>query len=180
MNKKLIFSDKMLLCYFLIILAVASSLLPHPVNFAPIGALGLFSGAYIHDRRAWVIPLVALLISDVFIGFYEVVVMVSVYFSFALSALIGRLVLSRKRNVFAIGSSAIITASILFVLSNFALWSTGLYYSMDVAGLIQCYVMAIPFYGNSILGDLFYAAMLFGIYEGILYLMSKHQGAHAT
>ena len=180
MSKQLFFNDKMVLCYFLIILAVASRLLPHPVNFASIGALGLFSGAYLLDRRAWLIPLVALFISDVFIGFYDVLVMLSVYFSFALSAIIGRLLLSRKRSVYAIGGSAVITATILFVLSNFALWTTGLYYPMTADGLIQCYLLAIPFYGNSIIGDVFYSAVLFGVYEGILYILSKHQDAHAT
>jgi hypothetical protein len=180
MNTQLSGSDKMGLCYFLIILAVASRLLPHPLNFAPIGALGLFSGAYIQDRRAWLIPLAALFISDVFIGFYDALVMLSVYLSFALSAIIGRLLLSRKRNVYTIGGSALVTATILFVLSNFALWATGLYYPMTATGLVQCYLMAVPFYGNSILGDLFYAALLFGAYEGLWYLLSKHQRAHVT
>ena len=82
--------------YGLIILVVLSRLIPHPVNFTPIGALGLFAGAYIVDRRVWLLPICALLVSDIFVGFYEPVAMIFVYIGFALSVFIGRLVLSKN------------------------------------------------------------------------------------
>lgn len=164
MQEKLL-ENKWLLIYVLIIAVVASRLLPHPMNFAPIGALGLFSGAYLQDKRAWLVPLVALFISDFFIGFYNPLVMLSVYASFAIGTLIGRFFLSSKRSVLRIIGGALSTATVLFVLSNFALWAATDFYPNTTAGLIACYVNAIPFYGNTLAGDLFYSFTLFGLYE---------------
>ena len=160
-------TEKHGLFYFLIIMVVATRLLPHPMNFAPIGALGLFSGAYVMNRRVWLIPLVALFISDLFIGFYTPLVMLSVYVSFAISAVLGRYVLSQKRSVIRISGTAVASATILFVLSNFTLWLTGMHYPMTSDGLTMCFVKAIPFYGYTLAGDFFYAAVLFGSYEGV-------------
>ncbi len=178
MNKLL--NEKHVLFYFLMVLVVLTRLVPHPMNFAPIGALGLFAGAYVSNRRAWLIPIVALLISDFFIGFYTPIVMLSVYVSFAISALVGRYVLSKTRSVTRIGGSAVVSASVLFVLSNFALWTTGLYYPLTADGLIQCYVMAIPFYGNTLAGDLFYSAVLFGTYEGLRHYFDRQSDLHVA
>ncbi len=166
-------TEKQGLFYCLIILVVATRLLPHPVNFTPVGALGLFSGAYVMTKRAWLMPIIALLISDLIIGFYTPVVMLSVYVSFALSVVLGRYMLSKKRNVLRIGGSAIASASILFVLSNFTLWTTGLYYPLTFEGLTICFIRAIPFYGNTVLGDLFYAAVLFGTHAGVKQWLNK-------
>ena len=173
-------TDKHGLFYFLVILAVLSRLLPHPMNFAPIGALGLFSGAYVMDKRAWLIPVIALLISDFFMGFYNPVIMLSVYVSFAISAVLGRYALSQKRTALRIGGSAVASATILFVLSNFTLWTTGLYYPLTLEGLTMCFVRAIPFYGNTLAGDLFYSAVLFGTYEGVKYWLNKETDLHTA
>ncbi len=178
MNK--ILTEKHGVFYLLVILVVASRLLPHPMNFAPIGALGLFSGAYIINKRAWLIPLVALFISDLFIGFYTPIVMLSVYVSFSISAVLGRYALSQKRNVIRIGSAAVASATILFVLSNFTLWLTGMYYPMTMEGLTTCFVRAIPFYGYTLAGDLFYATVLFGSYEAIKQWLNKEASLHAA
>ena len=178
MNKLL--NEKQGFLYILIVLVIATRLLPHPMNFAPIGALGLFSGAYIMDKRAWLIPLFALLISDVFIGFYNPYVMLSVYVSFALSAVLGRYALSKKRSVLRIAGSAFGSATILFVLSNFTLWATGLYYPLTLDGLSLCFIRAIPFYGNSLMGDLFYAVILFGTYEGVKQWLSRGIDPHTA
>jgi hypothetical protein len=155
------------LCFLLILLAAASRLLPHPSNFTPVGALGLFAGAYISLRRYWLVPIMALLVSDVFIGFYNPVAMVFVYMAFIGCALLGRIMLSSGRNVIRIGFSAFLSAVLFFVISNFGVWLAGLYYPMSLTGLLQCYAMAIPFFGNTLYGDLFYVTVLFGIYEGV-------------
>lgn len=171
MNKWL--TEKHGLFYLLVVFVVASRLLPHPMNFTPVGALALFSGAYVANKRAWLIPVAVLFISDLYMGFYSPIVMLSVYISFAISAVLGRFVLSNKRSVLRVGGAAVGSATILFVLSNFALWLTGLYYPMTMEGLTLCFVRAIPFYGYSLAGDLFYAAVLFGTYEGIKQLLNK-------
>ncbi len=149
----------------LVVLAVFSRLIPHPLNFTPVGALGLFAGAYIVDKRVWLLPLCALLLSDFFIGFYEPIAMLFVYLGFALSAFIGRLLLTEKRSSLRLGGAAVSSATIFFIVSNFGTWLSGTLYPMSLAGLTECYLMAIPFYGNTLLGDIFYVAVLFGIFE---------------
>ncbi len=166
---------KSVFLYGLILLAVLSRLIPHPLNFTPIGALGLFAGAYMVDKRVWLLPLCALLISDFFIGFYEPVAMLFVYLGFALSVSIGRLLLSEKRTTLRLGGAAISSATLFFIVSNFGTWLSGTLYPMSLAGLTECYIMAIPFYGNTLAGDLFYVIVLFGIYEGIQAWMQKQQ-----
>lgn len=167
-------SNKKNVVLFLLILLVAfSRLIPHPLNFTPIGALGLFAGAYLVDRKSWMLPLCALLLSDFVIGFYEPVAMMFVYLGFALSAFLGRFLLSEKRAAVRVGGAAFCSAMIFFMLSNSGTWLSGTLYPMSLAGLIECYVMAIPFFGNTLLGDLFYAAVLFGFFEGSQVWMQK-------
>ena len=159
----------------LVFVAVFSRLIPHPLNFTPIGALGLFAGAYIVDKRVWLLPVCALLLSDFFVGFYEPIAMLFVYLGFALSAFIGRLLLSDKRTSIRLGGAALSSATIFFIVSNFGTWLSGTLYPMSLTGLTECFIMAIPFYGNTLLGDLFYVAVLFGIYEGIqVWLQKRH------
>ncbi len=161
--------------FILVLLAVFSRLVPHPLNFTPIGALGLFAGAYIVDKRVWLLPLCALLLSDFFIGFYEPIAMLFVYLGFAFSAFLGRLLLSEKRSLLRLGGAAFSSATLFFIVSNFGTWLSGTLYPISLSGLLECYVMAIPFYGNTLLGDLFYVGVLFGIFEGTQVWMKKRQ-----
>jgi hypothetical protein len=140
--------------------AAALRLLPHPWNFSPIGAMALFSGAYL-GRRAWafVAPLAALLLSDVALGFYRG--MEFVYASVALIVLIGWAVGSR-RTPLRVGVGAVAASVSFFVITNFGMWLFSGFYPVTPAGLAACYVAAIPFFQNTLAGDLFYAALLFG------------------
>ena len=149
--------------YLLIILAAAMRMVPHPWNIAPIGALGLFAGAYLTTRSSWLVPIVALLVGDLLIGTYSSIVMVFVYSGFAVSAVVGRTFLSQQRNTTRIGASVFGSAFIFFLLSNFGVWIA--YYEHSWAGLATCYINAIPFFGRSLVGDAFYAIVLFGSYE---------------
>ncbi len=151
--------------YGLIILVVLSRLIPHPLNFTPVGALGLFAGAYIIDKRAWLLPLCALLLSDFVIGFYEPVAMLFVYLGFVLSVFIGRLILFEKRTALRLGGAAITSATLFFIVSNFGTWLTGILYPMSFSGLIECYIAAIPFFGNTLAGNLIYSLIAFGLFE---------------
>ena len=164
----------------LVLLAVLSRLIPHPLNFTPIGALGLFAGAYIIDKRVWLLPVCALLLSDFFVGFYEPIGMLFVYIGFALSAFIGRLLLSDKRTSLRLGGAALSSATLFFIVSNFGTWVSGTLYPMSLAGLTECFVMAIPFYGNTLLGDLFYVAVLFGLFEGLQVWIQKRNITQAA
>jgi hypothetical protein len=147
--------------YFLIVLGVIARLVPHPWNFTPIGALGLFAGANCRPRIAWLVPLCALFAADIVVGFYNPISMIFVYLGFLAAPLIGRWIIAPRRSPLRIGSAVVMTSTVFFVLSNFGVWLSG-YYSLTLGGLIECYVLAIPFYGAMLAGDAFYAAIMFG------------------
>ncbi len=143
-------------------LAVVSRLIPHPMNFAPIAALALFGGAYFDRRFAFALPFAVLIVSDAFLGFYEGIEWV--YGSFFLISLIGWSLRGRK-SVAAIAGATLLGSVLFFVVTNFGVWLGGGLYTPDLAGLLNCYVAAIPFFRNSLAGDAFYAAALFGAAE---------------
>lgn len=141
--------------------AAALRLVPHPPNFSPIAAMALFAGAYMPRKLlAFVAPFGALILSDIALGgFYPG--MNFVYLSFALTVLIGWAVASRKTPL-TIGAAAVAGSILFFVLTNLGMWLFSGIYPVTQAGLIACYVAAIPFFQNTLAGDLFYTALLFG------------------
>jgi hypothetical protein len=147
-----------LLCAILV--AAALRLVPHPPNFSPIDAMALFSGAYLGKRAiAFVAPLAALLLSDIFLGFYHGVA--TVYATVALIVLIGWW-LSARRTPLRIAAAAVAGSVTFFVITNFGMWLFSGFYPVTRAGLVACYAAAIPFFQNTIAGDLFYTVLLFG------------------
>ena len=153
----------------LILFAALSRLIPHPMNFAPITAIALFSGVYLDKKYAFIIPLAALIFSDAIIGFYSYIYWV--YGTFILIALIGLWLKPRVENskggkkVAYILGTTIVSSLIFFIVTNFGVWTSGMFYEMNFKGLMECYTMAIPFFRNSIAGDLVYVTAMFGIYE---------------
>jgi hypothetical protein len=147
----------------IILLAVCSRLLPHPPNFAPITALALFGAVYLGGRYAFIVPLAALLISDLIIGLYAE--MVWVYGSFLIIGLIGLWLRNHRSVTSAIGAT--VGGSVLFfLLTNFGVWLVGHgTYAASMSGLLTCYTAAIPFFRNTLTGDLFYVTAMFGVYE---------------
>jgi len=140
--------------------AAALRLVPHPPNFSPIDAMALFSGAYLGRRAlAFVAPLGALLLSDLVLGFYHG--QATVYFSVALIVMIGMAALSRRSPV-RVGAAAIASSVLFFVITNLGMWAFSGFYPRTFGGLEACFVAAIPFFQNTIAGDLFYATLLFG------------------
>jgi len=168
--------DKNIIIISLVLFAIALRLVPHPPNFSPVGAVGLFAGCYLSHKRFWLIPLAALFVSDFFLGFYNVVSMTIVYISFFISAIIGKYFLSVKRTNLKITCAALLSATQFFVFTNFGVWLSGTIYQFNLAGLIECYVMAIPFYGNTLIGELFYVAVLFSSY----YLFNSIEGRNTS
>ena len=143
-----------------IVAAAALRLVPHPPNFSPIDAMALFSGAYLGRRWiAFVAPLAALLLSDLVLGFYAGMTMV--YATVALIVVIGWWVSSR-RTPMRIAGAAIASSVAFFAITNFAMWLFSGFYPVTYAGLIACYTAAIPFFQNTVAGDLFYVVLLFG------------------
>jgi hypothetical protein len=154
-----------------IVVAAALRLVPHPPNFTPIGAMALFSGAYLGRRAlAFAAPLGALLLSDLVLGFYHG--QATVYFSVALIVMIGMLALSRV-SALRVGAAAIASSVLFFVITNFGMWLFSGFYARTMAGLEACYVAAIPFFQNTVAGDLFYAMLLFGGFKIVELLMPR-------
>ncbi|OGY55270.1 MAG: hypothetical protein A3A24_02080 [Candidatus Buchananbacteria bacterium RIFCSPLOWO2_01_FULL_46_12] len=160
--------NKIVIAFILIVLGVTCRLLPHWWNFTPLAAIALFSGVYLGWRYALVLPLLTMLSSDIFIGFYEWPVMLAVYGSFILIGLISWGV-KKYKSVETIFAASIIASVIFFLVTNYAVWQFSPWYEKSLAGLLESYTLALPFFRNTLLGDLFYSAVLFGAYEAVVF-----------
>lgn len=132
-------------------MAVLVRLLPHPPNFTPITALALFGATTFKNKYLGVfLPLIAMVLSDIYLGFYGITLWV--YGSFLLISLLGRY--WKKIKV----TNVLISSLIFFIITNFGVWLGG--YPKTWEGFLLCYTMAIPFFINSILGDLFFSYLM--------------------
>lgn len=138
-------------------------LLPHLPNVSPVAAMALFGGAYFADKRmAFIVPFVALFLSDLVLGLHNS--MIFVYAGFALTVAIGFLLKNRvtiTNTVFA----TVVSSVLFFLLTNFGAWMTSGLYVKSVEGLMQAYAAGIPFFQNSLLGNLVFVAVIFGGYQ---------------
>jgi hypothetical protein len=151
--------------YLLILAAALSRLLPHLPNATPVAAMALFGAALLPRRGvALAAPLLALFISDIFLGFYSPTGMLSVYGATLLVGLLGFVVLPSERPRPAHIALASIVGSVLFyVITNGACWWTG--YPHTYAGLSLCFTLALPFFRNETIATLGYCFLLFGARE---------------
>lgn len=142
----------------LIGLAVASRLLPHPPNFAPITGIALFAAARFQQKwLAFLLPLFCLFITDLVLGLSWINLFV--YGAFALISLMG---MRRKKLHFP---SILAGSTLFFVVSNLGVWL--LHYPLTLEGLMSCFTLAIPFFGNTLAGDLFYTLVLFYTFSAV-------------
>lgn len=143
-----------------ILAAAALRLLPHPWNVTPIGAMALFGGATLGSRPlAFAAPLVALFLSDLFIGFHKLVP--AVYLAFAVVVALG-VAVHRRGTPLRVAGAMLAGSALFFLITNFAVWAFGSWYPKSAAGLAACYIAGLPFLRNTMIGDLFYAGVLFG------------------
>jgi hypothetical protein len=153
-------TPRLLVVISMIVAAAASRLIPHPPNLTAVTAAALFAGATLGDRRlSLLVPLAAMAVSDAVIGFSAD--WPFVYASFAAIVGIGMLI-ERRRRFAPVAGAALASSLLFFVVTNFGVWAIGPLYPRTLAGLVECYVAAIPFFGNTLGGDLFYTALLFG------------------
>lgn len=144
----------------MIALAAVLRVVPHPWNFTPVGAMALFGGAVIKDRRAaFFFPLVALFIGDIFVGFHQL--MPLVYASFLVDVALGWWIRG-CRTIARIGGVTILGAIQFFLITNFGVWAFLDGFPHTGAGLIACYAAGLPLLLNTLAGDGFYATLLFG------------------
>ncbi|MGZ0016537.1 DUF6580 family putative transport protein [Yeosuana sp. AK3] len=157
-----LFSKKQLVIISFIVIAVLMRVLPHIPNVTPITAVALFSGAYFTNKRyAYFIPLLMMFLSDLFLGFSGITLFV--YAAFLLVSYIG--VSTKKMTI----TTILLSSLSFFVITNFGVWLMG--YPKTISGFIECYTLAIPFFRNSLIGDFFYAGVL---YYGFEFVSNKY------
>ncbi len=146
----------------IIILAACTRLAPHPVNFTPVLAIGLFSGFYFKNRLfSLAVPLLVMIVSDFFIGYY--LISLWVYAAITCIALLAWYINRYIGKKYLILSS-FLSSILFFIVSNFGVWTLGAYgYSFE--GLVSCYTMAIPFFFNTLASTFIYTLIFFGSYE---------------
>ena len=141
----------------LILILSFSRLIPHPWNFTPILATGIFSGFYFRKfYLSLFIVIFSMFLGDVFLGFHST--MISTYISLIIAVLIGLFikVLSFKNILF----SGLVSSICFFIITNFGVWLVTDMYDQSIEGLLTCYVAAIPFFSNTILSTLFYLFLI--------------------
>jgi hypothetical protein len=172
-----------ILIFALILLAAALRVAPHPWNFTPVGAIALFSGAMVRDRRlAFPFPVLVMLVTDAIIGFNKLSPLV--YASFLLSVLIGRAIVgarfsasqrakreshsdlanARTRTLPRVAAATFLGSLQFFLITNFGVWAFLNTYPRTAAGLAACYLAGVPLFWNTLAGDTVYTALLFGAF----------------
>ncbi|MHC4107436.1 MAG: DUF6580 family putative transport protein [Planctomycetota bacterium] len=152
---------------------MAGRLVPHPPNFTPVAAAALFAGFYFSKRLvAAVVPMAILGLSDLIIGTYNLPVMLAVYGAF-LFPLIFRRWLRAKLSAVRVGTGALCGSAVFFVTTNVAVWLFGGWYPSTPGGLAQCFLAAVPFFKNTLAGDLVWSAVFFGGYALALELQRR-------
>lgn len=156
----------------LALICVASflRLVPHPPNFSPIAAIALFGAAVLPRMWAVIIPFAAMLLTDAAIGFHDQ--MLAVYAAFAIVTAIG-FFLKENRSVGRVALASVSGSLIFFVVTNLSVWAQGMMYPRTTDGLVACFVAAIPFFQNSLAGDLVYTAVLFGSWAAVRSALAK-------
>lgn len=150
------------LVVFFVAAGVLLRLVPHPWNVTPMTALALFSGAHLRTRTGAGILVAVLFLSDMVLGLH--VTIPFTWGSFLLVLVLGRTLREGEFSLKVAGCS--LAGSLLFFLiTNFGVFLTGSMYGRDLAGLVACYTMALPFWRNSLIGDLSYTLLTFGLYH---------------
>jgi hypothetical protein len=141
-------------------------IVPHPPNVAPITGIALLSGAKLFGLSRFALPLSVMLVSDIFLGFHDTIVFV--YGSFILITLMGSLFLRKKDSFLNIAGTALLSSLLFYLVTNFGVWFSTDMYPKTLDGLIQSYIMGLPFFKNTIIGDCLYAFGVFYAYKASL------------
>jgi hypothetical protein len=170
------------LAFTLTVAAALLRLIPHPPNFAPIGSVALFGGAKLRGWQAYLVPLLAMVVTDPIrsrmegaYAAYSWFTLI-IYSSFMISVLLGRLFLRRSASVARIASVTLLGSLQFYLVTNFPSWASAhSLYAHTWSGLMECYTAALPFFGRTLLADLFYTGLLFTAYA---LLNRKYAASH--
>lgn len=164
------------LVYGLMLLGIVSRIVPHPWNATPVMAIALFAGTYLEKRWAMLLPLAIVAVSDLLIGWHNTVPFT--WGAFLLTGIIAWWVRQRP-GALRILYGALAGSVAFFVITNFGVWLVGGLYPPTAEGFWQCYVAAIPFFRNSLLGDLVWTTALFGGFTLVTTLLPASRAAHS-
>ena len=144
---------------FISVILALGRIIPHPPNFTPILATAIYTPYMVNDKWiAVLIPLSAMFIADIIIGFHPY--MLWVYGAIGLSTLISSWSMRFNKKYIQLGVMAILSSILFFIITNFAVWAIWDYYPKTIDGLIICYIKAIPFFQNTLLGTIIYTAII--------------------
>lgn len=157
--------------FFIIVSGILSRIIPHVPNMTAVGAMALYSGSKYSVWKATLILMVTMIVSDVIFGFHSV--MWATYGSIFLSILLGRLLRQNKKVTPIIGVT-FFSSLLFFLITNFAVWIVpGSMYSKTIYGLMNSYTMALPFFRNSLIGDVTYVAFYFYCFEYLVEMIKR-------
>ena len=150
-----------MLAISLIIMGILLRFIPHAANFTPVAAIAIFAGVYLNKKQALVVPLLLMVLSDLFLGMHNVVIFT--WGSFVLVTLLG--VWAKNHKTAKIVASTSVVSSVLFYLiTNFGVWAMG-WYPQTAKGLLNCYILGLPFLRTFTVATLVYTIVFFGAYE---------------
>ena len=159
-------TKEIIIAVLLISFIIVARILPHLPNVAPVAAAALVAGVYLGRKWALIVPLVGMLMSDILLGFYNSTVMLAVYGSFLLIGLVAWL-LKNNKSAINIITASLVSSILFFFLTNLAVWLASDWYTRDLAGFLLTYELAVPFFRNTLVGDLLYVGVLFTIFESV-------------
>jgi hypothetical protein len=167
--KQLTTTQRYVIITLLLALGIGMRLLPHAPNLTPITAIAFVSAIYLGGRFAFILPIGAMMLSDLFIGMYDVRIMASVYISFLIIATMSLIAKKLKQKVHAY--YLVIGASLsFFLITNTAVWFFSPWYEKSMSGLFYAYELGLPFYRNMLIGDIMYTTALIGVFELIIFI----------
>lgn len=150
-----------MLAISLIIIGILLRFVPHAANFSPVAAIAIFSGAYLNKRYALLVPLCLMIISDIFLGYHNVIPFT--WGAFAVITILGFFIKNNK-NIASIFFTSLLSASLFYIVTNFGVWLMG-WYPHNWKGLMDCYIMGLPFFRVFTVSTLVYSFVFFGAYE---------------
>ena len=152
----------------LIVFGTLCRLVPHPPNLSPFGALSVYAGARLPRQWAWAVPVVTMALSDSILEFGTgrstfSPVRGTIYATYAATALLASRALRGRTSPWTLPVWSLAASTLFFLTSNLAVWASGGMFPSTAAGLVACYVAALPFFGNTVVADLAGTAAFFGL-----------------
>ncbi|MBW0433004.1 hypothetical protein HGB47_05170 [Leptospira yasudae] len=171
-NLKSKFASKDTISILGVILSGISRFLPHPSNFTSVGAMTVYSGARVQGWKAFVYPMFMMLVTDFILSkihgfdwFYEGLPVV--YCSLLVNVFLGRIFLKNNDKFVSVAAVSLLASVQFFILSNFSVWAFSSLYPKTSVGLLTCYIAAIPYFGGTLLGNMIYTPVLFGVLDRV-------------